>query len=133
MEAEQDIAVEQEEVAGADAMMEQEKEDVDDGVALDELPIPGSFVRSGSATSMHAPHDSQSKGKGKAKAAAVVNRSTRDRSWGAADWRCLMSCLDAEGGRKDGVRAEDIEEVVVVRFLSEMKLAKEDLDGEWSL
>lgn len=116
MEAEQEIADE------LDASFVQTHNDEEEE---EELAIPGSFQSSSMLSNMaersfEAEQKLKARGKGRA-------TSLRDGAWGTSEWRCLMECLDAVGGKKGEVE----EDVVVGRFLDTMGLEEDELEGEW--
>lgn len=133
MEAEQEIADEFELDDASDSRSVQEEEQEEEE---EELAIPGSF-QSSSMLSLEErsfvkeeekKKKSTGTGKGKGKARERGRRrSTKDRAWGTTEWRCLMGCLDAVGGKREEVE----EDAVVQRFLETVGLKEEDLEGEW--
>ena len=123
MEAEQEIADELDDASSSNEEEEEEEEE-------EELAIPGSFQSSSMLSleerSFTKSKKTEKKAKRKGKGRESL-RSTRDRAWGTTEWRCLMGCLDAVGGK----RGEVDEGVVVERFLETMGLKEEKLEGQW--
>jgi hypothetical protein len=105
LEAEQEIAFEDNEAASDEEAMEEEED----------LPIPGSYTRLNSNLTLVQ----IMKGK------HVARKSTVDRPWGPAEWRSLMECLDASGANASA-------EEVIDGFLQRMDLREIELEGDWS-
>lgn len=105
LEAEQEIAFEDDEAISDEEAMEEEED----------LPIPGSYTRSNSDLSLVQ----ITKGK------HVVRKSTVDRPWGPAEWRSLMECLDASSANASA-------EEVIDGFLQRMDLREIELEGDWT-